>query len=51
MEYVGTIFTFLMNLATSVFQMFMGSWVTSIFIFGSVILLVVNLIAINRDSK
>lgn len=50
MNDVITVFQFCMNMATQILSFFMSNWVTSIFIIGCVVLLVVNLIFINKDE-
>lgn len=51
MNSVVTLFQFVMNMATQWLSLFMSNWITSVFIFGCVILMVVDLIVINRDDK
>lgn len=50
MNDVIEVFNYLMNLASQILGLFMGSWITSIFIFGSIILFVLNLLFINQDD-
>lgn len=50
MNEVITVFQFCMNMASQFLSFMMSNWVTSLFVYGSIILLVINLITINNDD-
>lgn len=51
MSAVVTVFQFVMNMASQWLGIFMGNWITSIFIFGCIVLMVIDLVVINKDDK
>lgn len=45
-----SVFQFVMNLSTQLLSFFMGNWVTAILIFGCIVILVIDLVAVNKDK-
>lgn len=45
-----SVFQFVLNMASQWLTFFMGNWVTAILIFGCIVILVIDLVAVNKEK-
>lgn len=45
-----SVFQFVMNMATQWLTFFMGNWVTAILVLGCIVLLVIDLVVVNKEK-